>query len=409
MKRHIRKFVPRPVLWAYHLVLAWLADLVYGHPSRTLIVIGVTGTKGKTTTAYLIAKLLEAAGYKTGLASTALFKIGNREWLNATKMTMLGRFRLQRLLRDMVRAGVTHAVVETSSEGIAQSRHRGIWYDVAVFTNLTPAHLMSHGSLEAYRGAKGELFKAIMMHPKKLRGGALVERLAIINADDEHAGFFIKFPADRSILYKTAGLRFDKKNSEAAVATAVALGVREDMARGVLQTIPSVPGRMERIDAGQPFTVIVDYAHEPASFTALFEAVAAEQPKWVIHVFGATGGGRDRAIRPEMGRISSEHADKIILTTDDPYDDDPAALAADIRAGVPEQKRKQVDTILDRRLAIEAALRSAQPGDLVLITGKGSEQSMAVKNGKMIPWDDRNVAKGILDLLIQRTTHAATV
>lgn len=387
---------PPFVLSGYHRALAAAADAYYGHPSRRLVVIGVTGTKGKTTTSYLIAKLLEAAGYKTGLASTAVFKVGDREWLNATKMTMLGRFRLQRLLRDMVRAGVTHVVVETSSEGILQSRHRGIWYDVAVFTNLTPDHLESHGSSDAYRAAKGELFRAVMSHPRKVLDGQPVARVSVVNVDDANAAFFMKFPADSVVQYRTAGKMLDEKNIEAALAVVVALGVDEATARAAFGTIPPVPGRMERISVGQPFTVIVDYAHEPASFTALYDVVSRDRAKWVIHVFGATGGGRDRARRPAMGEIAAKHADRVIITTDDPYDDDPQQLANDVFAGVPEDKRKSALIILDRRAAIERALKDARPGDLVLITGKGSEQTQVLAGGKVIPWDDREVVREIM-------------
>lgn len=396
MKRFIRQFVPLSVLCAYHRTLASLADIVYGHPSRTLVVIGVTGTKGKTTTSYLIAKLLEAAGLKSGLASTALFKVGAREWLNATKMTMLGRFRLQRLLREMVHAGVTHTVIETSSEGILQSRHRGIWYDVAVFTNLSPDHLEAHGSFESYRAAKGELFRAVMAHEPKTIGGRRVERLIVANKDDAQAGFFLSFPADKKIDVETAGKSFEEKNVAIASAVVAALGVADERVRAALPTIPPVPGRMEKIDAGQPFTVIVDYAHEPASFQALYDAVAVQKPRWIIHVFGATGGGRDRARRPAMGEIAARYADRIILTNDDPYDDDPRQLAMDVRAGIPEEKLSQVAIELDRRKAIETAIREARAGDLVLITGKGSEQTMVLRGGKTIPWDDRKIAYAAL-------------
>ena len=230
-----------------------------------------------------------------------------------------------------------------------------------------------------------------------------MDRAIIVNADDQHASYFLKFPADRIVRYGTAGKTFEEKNIEASVATAVFLGVSEDVARRTVATIPPVPGRMERIDEGQPYTVIVDYAHEPASFQALYDVVKPLKPKWIIHVFGPTGGGRDLARRPAMGRIAADHADRIIVTTDDPYDDDPTAIAQDVMAGVPEKKRKSASVIIDRRKAIEAGIQSSQPGDLVLITGKGSEQTMVLGGGKTVPWDDREIARQAIRMRSQST------
>lgn len=397
MKSLIRRFVPRRILSLYHHTLAALAGLVYGYPSRKLVVIGVTGTKGKTTTAYFIAKILEAAGRTVGMTSTAIMKIGAREWLNPHKQTMLGRFALQRFLRDMVRAGCTHAVIETSSEGILQHRHRGIKYDAAVFTNLTPEHIEAHGSFENYKKAKGELFRHA--------------RIAIVNADDPAASYFLSFPAEKKVTYSIKENRwptlvlklkgkFNVSNALAAATTAEALGVSRKTILQTLAAIESIPGRMEFIDEGQPFTVVVDYAHEPASFLALFDALADVPHERIIHVFGPTGGGRDRSKRPRMGEISAGRADVIIVTTDDPYDDDPEKIAQEVVAGAEEYCRKakirrSISFVVDRREAIRHALSVARPRDLVVITGKGSEQAMVVR-GKKIPWDDRTVVRETL-------------
>lgn len=388
MKSLIRRLLPKQVLSLYHRTLATIADVWYGHPSRRLVVIGVTGTKGKTTTAYFIAKILEAAGHKVGMTSTAIMKIGEREWLNPHKQTMLGRFALQKMLRDMVLAGCTHAVVETSSEGILQHRHRGIKYDVAVFTNLTPEHISAHGSFENYKKAKGELFRHA--------------RIAVVNEDDPAAAFFLSFPAEKKLTYSmkknlwpTLALKiegtFNVQNATAAATTAEALGVPRKTILHALGTIESVPGRMEYIREGQPFTVIVDYAHEPASFRALFDAVKTIPHERIIHVFGPTGGGRDKSKRPQMGEISAEHADVIIVTTDDPYDDDPATIGQEVVEGAKKIKRS-ISLVVDRREAIRQALATARSRDLILITGKGSEQAMVVR-GKKIPWDDRVVVR----------------
>lgn len=438
MKRLIRRFVPRSLLSIYHHAFAIAADIVYGRPSRQMVVVGVTGTKGKSTTAYLVAKMLEHEGKRVGLISTAVFKVAEREWLNPMKITMPGRFVLQRMLRDMVRAGCTHAVVETSSEGIAQHRHRGIAYDVAVFTNLSPEHIEAHGSFENYRRAKGELFRALTRHSAKTIGGRTVERTSVVNVDDDHAGFFLGFPADRKIGFGitgatrrpipetvqiieacdvttdangsgftidqgaiTTGLvgEWNVRNAIAAIAAFLAVGGSLPQAARGLAGITGVPGRLERIQ-GDGYLVIVDYAHELASFQALFDTLRFFPHERLVHIFGATGGGRDAARRPRMGEFSARNADAVIITTDDPYDDDPAELARQVSAGaerVPEAERraKSIRIILDRKQAIQTAITEAQPGDVILLTGKGSEQAMVVR-GRKIPWDDRDIVKETL-------------
>lgn len=424
MKSLIRKIIPKFLLKYYHLILVELAALFYGYPSRKMIVIGVTGTKGKSSTAYLLAKILEEAGYKVGLTSTVLFKIGGREWLNPYKMTMLGRFRLQKMLREMVGAGVRYAVVETSSEGILQSRHRGIEYDVAVFTNLSPEHLESHGSYANYRAAKAELFKSLK---KKKLDGKEIPRVIIANADDKEAEYFLQFPADKKLTFTlenkvidgimtvavedialgeggsrfrvdgqnfSLGIlgRFNIYNAMAAITVAAAQNIPLAAANAALSKINSIPGRFEMIDGGQPFKVIVDYAHEPKSMEEIFAAVNLLPHKRIIHVFGGTGGGRDQAKRAVLGKISAANADQIIITNDDPYDEDRNKIADNIIGGIKAAGYSDYEKILDRREAIRRAFRLAQAGDLVLITGKGAEQAMMI-GGKKVPWDDRKIVK----------------
>ncbi len=440
----LRKIVPASWISAYHLVLAHAAANWYGHPSRDLIVVGVTGTKGKTTTSILITRLLELSGVRVGLTSTVLLKIADREIPNPWKMTMPGRFALQRALRDMKDAGCRIAVVETSSEGILQHRHVGIHYDYAVFTNLSPEHIERHGSYQAYRTAKGGLFQSLMAHPQTVMDDEGIRRVAIVNGDDLEAEFFLGFSADEKIAFgfdahklhqihaRYPGLhailgtkliidasgssfiinekefrtplqgRMNAENTLAAVAATLAIGFRVEQIQAALPQIALVPGRMERVDAGQPFTVIVDYAHEPKSFQAIFDTVALLQPKKAIAVFGCVGGGRDVSHRVEMGRIAAHHAQHIILTADDPYEDDPVEIARDIEKGFEGVAVGQYEIIADRREAIKKALSLARPGDLVLILGKGGDTMMKI-GGKTIPWDDRGVV--IEEIKAESLTH----
>lgn len=402
MRAIIKKITPKFIFKIYHRLLANLGAFLYGYPSIKMVVIGVTGTKGKSTTSYFIAKILEEAGYKAGLTSTALFKIGEKEWLNKTKMTMLGRFALQKLLKNMVEAGCKYVVVETSSEGILQSRHIGIDYDVAVFTNLTPEHLESHGGFENYKKAKGELFKQLSKSVRKKINGKEVEKIIVANGDNEHSKYFLSFNADKKIKFGFQELGFKMNilgkmnvyNALAALSVAKVLGIDLKIAKKALQNIKNVPGRMEFIEEGQNFKVVVDYAHEIESFKQLYETIEKIPHKKIIHVFGATGGGRDKSRRPKMGEIAEKNADILIITTDDPYDEDPAKISDNVIEGVRDKKK--VLNIVDRKEAISRAIEIAEKNDIILITGKGSEQAMVVKGGKKIPWDDREIVRKFL-------------
>jgi len=426
---------------AYHLTLAFLGALRYGFPSRKLVVIGVTGTKGKTTTCDLIAQILNAAGRETGLVTTVNFSTGDREWVNDTKQTMPGRFTLQRLLREMVRSGCTHAVVETSSEGILQHRHRFISYRVAVFTNLSPEHIERHGSFEAYRAAKVTLFERVA----KRKDG-----VGVYNLDDENVGYFLAPPVPVKYGYtrraedrgqrkeeggkeipnykhqitnnfRISNIKLTKKgtafafageklemplvgefnvaNAAAAICVALSQGIPVGRIGAALRAAKPVPGRLELVNVGQRFTIIVDYAHEPASLAAVYEAARLFEPRRVIGLLGSQGGGRDVWKRAEMGKIAARNCDEIVLTNEDPYDEDPVRIINDIEKGIrvnprfDQRRSASIHKTVDRREAIRTALSLARPGDAVVLTGKGGEVWMCVAGGRKIPWDEKKTVE----------------
>ncbi len=434
LKRLFKKIIPKPLLSIYHYLLANLAALVYHYPSNEMIVIGVTGTTGKTTVAYLIAQLLELAGFKVGLTSTAIFKIGQKEWLNDKKMTMLGRCQTHKLLRQMVKAGCQYVVVETTSEGMLQHRHLGIYYDTLVFTNLYSEHLEAHGSFDNYKKTKLKIFKLLEKLPTKILRGKRIDKTIIASLDTQYSSEFLNFKVDKKITFSLSeklkdlapqpliatniesslsGLKFKINNLEfkspllgkfsvysnlAAMAVLQSQGVRlEEITKLLAQTKPC-PGRVEIINEGQPFTVIVDYAFEPQAVTKLYEIIQQfKKPKSkIIHVLGSTGGGRDKSRRPILGNLAGQQADYVIVTNEDPYDEDPMAIINQVAAGARAKgkiENKNLFKILDRRQAIAQALALAQKDDIVLITGKGCEQAIVVKNNKKIPWDDRQVVR----------------
>lgn len=404
----LKKILPAKVLDFYHRALSSLAAFYYGHPSEKLIVIGVTGTNGKSTVVHLIAKILETAGFKTGATSTISFKIGEKEQLNHLKMTMPGRFWLQKFLDQMKRAGCQYAVIESSSEGILQYRHLNIHYDVMVFTNLTPEHLERHGGFENYKKAKLAYFQHLQQLPHKIIAGKIVPKTIVVNLDSPFAKEFLDFSVDQKITFsakndsaKISGFlslagKVNIENALAAMAVAQSQGIEWSICQKALSTIKFIPGRFELIEEGQNFRVMVDYAPEPYSLRALYETVADWPKNSVIHVLGSTGGGRDKTRRKILGEMAGKFAETIIVTNEDPYDEDPQEIINEVAAGAKtsgKQLGKNLFKILDRREAISKAIELAQKGDLVLITGKGSEQAIVVSGGKKIPWDDRQVAR----------------
>ena len=451
----IKKFIPRKLFKAlqpaYHFLFSWLAALLYRFPSEKLIIVGVTGTTGKTTSVYLIAKALQQCGIKAGYTSTAMFNDGRKEWLNDKKMTMIGRFFTQKILRRMVKNGCQLAIVETTSQGIVQYRHRFINYDILVFTGLYEEHIESHGSFANYKQAKGRLFshlkhgkvkfvneKYSIIKPSSEIGKTDLKRIKkqiIANGDDEHAAFFLDFWAEEKFVYtnqpkewderikviKYGNVRMDEPGlvftcqkeeirlkllglfNAANAMTAVVVGLALDQPliqiKYGLEAIEGVAGRLEKIDAGQNFTVIVDYAFEPNAVAKLYETVEKLPHERIIHVLGSAGGGRDMARRPKLGRLAAEKADIMIITNEDPYDDDPAIIIDQVALGAESAGKKQgknLFKIIDRREAIEKALHMAKEHDVVMVTGKGSEQAIAGKNGEKLTWDDRAVVRGIL-------------
>lgn len=436
VKNFIKKMLPAHVVSGYHLFLTSFAAFACGNPSRKMLVIGVTGTKGKSTTSLLLARVFEQTGYCVGVTSTAMFKVGPEEWINDTKMTMLGRFALQRLLQRMVDAKCDVAIVETSSEGMKQWRHAGIAYDAAVFTNLSPEHIESHGSFEKYKETKGRLFAALATSSKKILRGKEIPKIIIANSDDEHASYFLSFPADKhlsfgmkevsqkkndvthlqikNVVLTEKSSRFEMHgvpvethllgsvnvmNAAAALTVGFAYGVPLETGVTALRDVQGIPGRFERIEEGQPYTVIVDYAHEPKSFAQLYEAATFLPHTRIIHVFGSTGGGRDKSRRPVLGAIAGKNADVVVVTMDDPYDEDPQAINDAVVEGaesVGKVRGKNLFDIVEREAAIQFAMSIAKPGDLVLVTGKGSEQRLVLAHGNKIPWDDRSVVRAAI-------------
>lgn len=370
------------LLLTYHYVLALAGAVLYWFPSKKLKVIGITGTSGKSTTVELLTNIFESAGFKTASLSSVRFKIGNKEEKNTLKMTMPGRFKIQSFLRRAVKENCKYAVIEATSQGIEQFRHKFIQFEAAVFTNLTPEHIEAHGGFENYKKAKAKLFYA-------------AENIHVINMDDPNSDFFWKIPAKEKIGYslkKDMPLlpkinllgEFNSYNALAAIKTAIAFGIDLAICKKAVEEFKNISGRMEVVNL-EP-EVIVDYAHTPEQLKQVYSAFK-DKPK--ICVLGSCGGGRDKWKRPEMGKLALEYCKKIIITNEDPYDEDPMEIISQIAEGT----KGQAEIILDREEAIKRAIDIAEKNDIVIITGKGSEPWMCIGKGKKIPWDDREIVK----------------
>lgn len=396
----------------YHLAFAYLANLFYRNPSRGLTVVGVTGTKGKSTTVELLAAIFDAAGERTAFHSSVRTKIGDKVETNRTGNSMPGRGRLQKFLRRAADSGCRYAFIEVTSQGMVQHRADCIEWDGAVFTNLAPEHIESHGTFEAYREAKLSFFRALAVSSKH-------GKIAIVNADDLSAHLFFEaartpdLPAGEggvrevSVSARTLGAELqlsgpwisipvNLENAALAAAYAETKGVPRHVIRQALDKFLGVPGRLEYI-VREPFAAVVDYAHTPDSLSRVYEFLKGAHRGRLICVLGAAGGGRDRWKRPEMGSVAAKFCDEIILTNEDPYDENPETILSEIESGTGNF-RGSILKILDRREALRKAVSLARPGDVVIATGKGSETSIHVGRRKSIPWNERVEMMDILRL-----------
>lgn len=431
MKSLIKKIIPPFILSLYHLAMAHVGALRYGFPSKKMLIIGVTGTKGKTSTSYFIWKTLQHAGIKTGILTTAAIKVGDEDIVNTMHMTMPGRFFIQKHLRMMLNAGCEAVVVETTSQGIAQHRHKGIDYDIAVFTNLSPEHIESHGSYEAYRAAKGKLFKTLTSKVAKKWKGNTIIPTSVLNCDDGEFPYYSAIKTPRQVTYglnedalvrathvlttpKTVSFsvkedRFDLSlpgtfmvsNALAAIAIADILEIPRKKTIEGIHALTYIPGRMEEIQTSKGFRVFVDYAHEKLSMKSLIVNLKQmASGKNVIVVFGSEGGGRDKSKREQMADVVAHYADYAVVSDTDPYDEDPQSIVDEIGlhlTGFGWHKDSQFFLIPDRREGIRKALSLAKKGDIVVCTAMGAQKTMIRGNGKAYPWDDREVVQEELE------------
>lgn len=411
----------RPV---YHGFISKVASIYYGNPSSELVVIGVTGTVGKSTTSAILSHILNYSGLKSGYMTTVNFFDGQNDYINKHGLSMPGGPRLQKQLKQILNNGCRYAIVECTSEGLAQNRHLGINFTGALFTNLSTAHVEAHGSFANYKAAKQKLFKNLV--GKSFIGA---------NLDGIYADYFLEFEAQNKFgitlenkisvkAFSTYNAKkndhgfelnnqnfivslpgdFNKYNALLAVACANMLGVSLKQSAEAIKSFIGIRGRMEPVENNLGVKIFVDYGCEPASFKAALKAAKNIPHKKLIHVFGSTGGHRDTSKRFYFGRTSAEFADEIIITNDDIYDSDPQEIANNIETGAKEFfDNKQIiqpyEIVLDRRQAIHRALQKAVAGDLVLLTGKGSEQFLSLPGNKRIEWDEVSVVKEELSKL----------
>lgn len=403
----LKKLLPasfvRPLLPFYHRVLAFALAASYGFPARSLTVIGVTGTKGKSSVSDMLFTVLRHAQYPAAVAGTIRFAINDASEPNRYKMTMPGRGFIHAFLAKARAQGAKYAVVEVTSESVRQHRHRYLFLNGLVFTNLQKEHIESHGGFENYARAKLEIGKELAASPKR-------PRAIIANADDPRSEPYLALPVEQKLPFSYAdvtdvvlgpgrasflyeGVRFDLKlpgsfsimNALAVIKAARFLEVPLPVIAEGLRSLERIPGRTERIEEGQDFEAIVDYAHTPDSLRALYEAYPCRR----ICVLGNTGGGRDTWKRPEMGKIAEEYCDEVILTNEDPYDEDPRAIVD----AMADAMTRKPHIIMDRREAIAHALSLAHAGDAVLITGKGTDPYIMEANGTKTPWSDAQVVR----------------
>lgn len=439
MLHEIKKIIPQGFKNIFHLGKAIIANFCFGFPSRNLVVIGVTGTNGKTTTTQMIGRVLESEGSRVAISSTINFRIGKEEWVNKTKFTTLSPWQVQKFIHQAVQAGCKYLVLETSSHALDQNRIWGIDFDVAVVTNVTREHLDYHKNMEEYGTAKEKLFallkeKGFWFHEMSRQKNP---KVAVVNLGSEFANKFLRRQADLKYGYSLENLGrknetenivkiiarnverensgsnfvvngekinlklqgdFNIENALAAICVGLSQGIELDKIKKSLNKIKKIPGRMEYVENNLGISIIIDYALTPDSMEKIGEIMKESTAKnngKLFWVFGSCGE-RDRGKRPIMGKVASDYADFVILTNEDPYYEDPKQIIEEIVRGIENKtKNENLWIVMDREEAIKKALQMTNPGDIVLITGKGAEEVMAIGE-KRIPWNDRRVVEKIL-------------
>jgi UDP-N-acetylmuramoyl-L-alanyl-D-glutamate--2,6-diaminopimelate ligase len=424
----LRKILPSWVFQLQHYLEARLAQLIYRNPSNKMIIIGIVGSKGKTTTANILWGILNSKTHPTGLIGTADIQIGNHKVKNHWHKTMPGRWHTQKLLSRMLQANCKYAIMEVPSEAQQNWRHIGINFDLIIFTNVTNEILAVHNnSLELLHKHNKRLLSKFYKLSRKTIDGSKVPKIILANQDSNYFNDYFKFKADQKYAYsvnnsasdffatdiksgiKGSEFKIQKQNFElnipgeinisnatAAIATAKILGLTLNQVSKKLSTYKEVPGRMNLIEEGQPFTVVIDYAHEESGLNYILKwanQVKLEHSK-VITLICGQGGGRDVKKRPLMGKMAAEQSDFIVVSNDDVYDDDPQQIIKDIIKGAKKVRPnlEGIFNIEDRREGIAKALSLAKKDDIILITGKGVDTSMIIAGSK-IPWNEHQVVK----------------
>lgn len=424
LKKRIKKILPTPVRNFYYALFPFFGNIIYRNPSNKIKIIGVTGTDGKSSTVIFLAKILKDAGYKVGHFSSVFYSDGNTEKVNGFKMTMPGRFFLQKFLRRLVDNKCDFAVIEVTSEGIKQKRNLFINFDVAVVTNITPEHTEAHGGFENYRKCKRELFYNIAKYSNKE-----IQKTLVINADDPNCTDFDKGKADIIFRYGTsnyadlklvegsaslqecrikilfkgniyelsapAGGPFIISNLMSAISAALSLHISIDQCIKSAQSLKNPPGRFEVIKK-KPF-VIVDYAHTVAAVEKVLSFIKENWSGSIIHVFGAAGGGRDKWKRPLLAKLSEKYADYSILSEENSFDEPTFEILEQIKSGFTHLDR--VETVIKREDAVEKAIQISKKyhNPMIIFTAKGSETVIAGPNGGKRPYNEASYIQCVLD------------
>lgn len=424
IKKWLKKILPQQILKIYYLLFPFIGCILFAFPSHKIRIIGVTGTDGKSSVVIFISRILREAGYRVGFSSSIFFGDGEKEYLNEKKVTMPGRFFIQQFLKRLVKNKCQYAVIEVTSEGIKQQRHRCIDFDCLIITNITKEHIESHGGFENYKKAKAEIFQNL-----KFTFSKGVPKTIIVNADCPESIKFLQYPANRKLkfgirersadvkatiihndLEKTEFFLSDNKESIkitpplygpfivenvlAAATIARAFGIEFSIIKSAIERIQLIPGRFEIISR-KPF-VIVDYAHTVFAFKKLLEYLRNYYQGRIIHVFGAAGGIRDKWKRPVLGKLSEKYTNFSILTEENSFDEPTEKILEEIKKGFQDLSRVLIIPV--RQEAIKKAISLMKKDDLLLVTGKGCETVIVGPFGRKTPYNDKETILSLLKI-----------